>query len=372
MRLAVNGRFLAAPITGVQRVARRVVAGLAERVDVTLYVPGGVERPTDLDGLRRVVPGILRGVPWEQLELPARTLRNGTELSLDPANAGPVLGGRRVMILHDVFPITHPEWYTARFRAWFRLGVARTARGASRIVMFSEWAKREAVRALGLQAARIVVAAQGTAPFEGPPSERVLRSTLAQLGLRPGYILATGHGDPRKNTRFLLEVVRSLDLVEPPTVVLTGVPFRHIHPVAGMEETLPARRLGFVSNEELRALYAGAAVFCFPSRGEGFGRPPLEAMACGAPVVAADYGCAREVLGNAAMIRPLEPRAWAEALDQFLGDPSERERWSRAGRAHAARFRWEDTARQVLEACRAAAAEGAEPHESVTASRRSD
>lgn len=355
MNLAVNGRFLAAePITGVQRVGRRIVAALADTADVTLYLPRGVEAPEDLEACR-VVRGRLSGVAWEQLELPARALGNGTGLSLDPANAGPVLGGRRVMVLHDVFPVTHPEWYTARFRQWFKQVVARSARRAVAIVMFSEWARQEAIRAIGLDPGRIVVARQGTAPFDGPPSEEEIRSTLSRLGLRPGYVLATGEGDPRKNTGFLRPVLDAMAEAERPTVVLTGAPFRHVRPPAWPAEAFPARRLGFVPDRELRALYAGAGVFCFPSLAEGFGRPPLEAMACGTPVIAGRYGSAREVLGGAARILPLEPRAWADAIRRMLTDPAERRRWADRGRRHAEGWHWDRTARLVLDVCRSAA-----------------
>lgn len=359
MKLAVNGRFLGTRVTGVQRVARQLVDALTEHADVRLYLPRGTEAPAAVRGRCTVTRGVLRGVPWEQLELPLRTLRDGVALSLDPANAGPLAGGRRVLILHDVFPVTHPGWYTAGFCRWFRLAVAGAARRAERVVMFSEWAKQEAVRALGLPEQRVVVATQGTAPFDGPPPPAVVHATLERLGLRPGYILATGEGDARKNVGFLLDALPGLHAPDPPTVVLTGAPYAHVHAATvSREGRFPVRRLGFVPDHELRALYAGAGIFCFPSRAEGFGRPPLEAMACGAPVIGADYGSAREVLGSAATILPLEPRAWVEAIAALLADPGERSRRSRAGLAHAAGFRWKVAAEQVLEACKSVLADG--------------
>lgn len=361
MKLAVNGRFLGTRVTGVQRVARQLVLALAERAAVTLYLPRGIDPPAGLHKQSTVARGVLRGVPWEQLELPARALRNGTELSLDPANAGPIMGGRRILLLHDVFPVSHPDWYTPGFRHWFSLAVAGAARSAARVIMFSEWAKREAVRALGLREEHVVVVTQGMSPFDGPPAAESVRATLARFGLRPGYILATGEGDARKNVRFLLDALPALQTAEPATLVLTGAPYPHVHAATGNKgETFPVRRLGFVSDQELRALYAGAGVFCFPSRAEGFGRPPLEAMACGAPVIAADYGSAGEVLGNAATILPLEPRAWLEAIRHILGDEGGRGPRSRAGQAHAAGFRWEVAAEQVLEVCRSALPDGPE------------
>lgn len=373
MRLAVNGRFLTARPTGVQRVARELVREMIRQLRepecLTLFVPRGHEPSPELRGARIPVTGRLGGIPWEQLELPARTLR-GYDVSLDPANAGPVWGGRRVLVLHDVLPLTHPDGYSPAFREWFRRVVVTAARRARRVVTFSEWSKEQAVRAIGLRPERVVVAIQGTRPFRDPAATGAVRAVLDRLGVASGYVLATGLGDPRKNVEFLADVMEVLRRRPGPgpLLVLTGAGYRHVHPPVEATRHPDVRRLGHVTDADLRALYTGAGAFCFPSLAEGFGRPPLEAMACGAPVITAPYGSAREVLGDAASIVPLEPGAWADAIEEALTDGPGRRRRVARGRAHAARFRWEDTARQVFEACRAAAAEGAGPHESATPS----
>lgn len=360
MKIAVNGRFYAARATGVQRVARQLVEELGRRADITLYLPGGCEPPDGIRNRVRVVPGVLRGVPWEQLELPTRTIRDGPDLSLDLANAGPSWGGQRILVLHDVFPITHPQWYSAAFRGWFRARVVPAARRAARVVTSSEWAKGEVGRALGIPEGRISVVTQGMAPFEQPPPAAVVSATISRMGLRPGYLLAGGAGDVRKNTSFLLEVVSRLaEQGGPvPDLILTGASYGHVHAAdTSAAGTVPVRRLGFVTDDELRALYAGAGVFCFPSLAEGFGRPPLEAMACGTPVVAADYGPAAEVLGQAASILPLEPVAWARHIVALLEEGEARDRRIAEGRAHTANFRWDVAAGELLEVCRSALAE---------------
>ncbi len=363
MKIAVNGRFVVARATGVQRVARHLIEQLRVREDVVLYLPRGCPPPWADDG--RVRTGLLRGIPWEQLELPVRTLLGPADVALDPANTGPLRGGRRVLVLHDVFPITNPEWYTTSFRAWFRL-VGRAARRAERVVMFSEWAKRQAVRALGLRPARVVVATQGTSPFDHPPPLEHVDATLTRFGLSPGYLLTVGAGDGRKNLAFLDHVLRRLRErgIPDARLVMVGTAYGHVQRSGHQPgPRLPIRRLGHVTDRDLHGLYAGAGAFCFPSLAEGFGRPPLEAMACGTPVIAADYGCAREVLGHAAEILPLDPGAWVDAIAGLLTDRSKRRRRIEAGRAHAAGYRWEDAARQVLAACRAALGEspGAAP-----------
>jgi glycosyltransferase involved in cell wall biosynthesis len=231
------------------------------------------------------------------------------------------------------------------------------ARRAARVVMFSRWARAQAARALGIDRGRIAVVTQGAGPFDAPPPPAEVRATLGRLGLQPGYVLAGGAGDRRKNTPFLLEVMHRLaargGVV--PELVLTGAPYGHVHapepPAAGPPAV---RRLGFVTDRELSALYAGAGVFCFPSLAEGFGRPPLEALACGAPVVAADYGSASEVLGGAATILPLHAERWADAVTAALQSGQGRSRRITVGRAHAAAFQWGQAADQILAVCRAA------------------
>lgn len=374
MRMAVNGRFLAVRPTGVQRVARRLVLALAERTDLTLLLPRGCESPADIRAA--TVPGRLSGVLWEQLELPART-RTGYDVCLHAANAGPLWGGRRVLILHDVFPLTHPEWYTRSFRAWFRTVVARAARGADRIIMFSEWAKRQASTAIGVPGQRVTVVTQGTGPFDGPASHDLIEDTLSRFGLAPGFLLATGAGDARKNLGFLHDVMQRLASGggETPTLVVTGAPYGHVQsrapeapgtgPAAGTGTavtsdgpggggvTAPAARsLGYVTDAELHALYSAAGVFCSPSLAEGFGRSPLEAMACGTPVIAAKYGSAREVLGDGARILPLDAPEWARAIRQIRTDPDVAAGLRAAGRARARSYRWDLAAEQVLTACR--------------------
>jgi glycosyltransferase involved in cell wall biosynthesis len=122
-----------------------------------------------------------------------------------------------------------------------------------------------------------------------------------------------------------------------------------VHGADRSEVTNGIISLGYVSDDDLHALYSGAMAFCFPSLGEGFGRPPLEAMACGAPVLAAEYGAAWEVLGHAAEILPLEPRRWVDALRRIHHGQEREDRASAA--AHLARYDWDSSARAVAECC---------------------
>ena len=358
MTIAVNGRFLAARPTGVQRVAMELVSRISRRVPTTLRVPRGCPVPEALRGSTAVVEGRLAGRGWEQLELPSQA--GPAELQLDPANAGPLWGGRRVLLLHDVLPLSDPDAYTPAFRLWFRHVVARSARRAARVVMFSEWARAEAIRRIGLDAERVVVVGQGVEPFDRPASADAVCATLRRHGIEPPFILGLGAGDPRKNSGFLVEVVRGL---EPdgaaPALVLVGAAYPHVQGHggdAGASRPPRIHRLGHVTDDELHALYTAARVFCFPSRAEGFGRPPLEAMGCGTPALVGDYGCAAEVVGGAAAILPPDIDAWRRALRPLLADDDAAAEASRRSHQHAARFRWDPVVDRLLAAFRAATA----------------
>jgi len=354
MRLGVNGRFYAARVTGVQRfaleVARRLLPG------ATLLLPAGVEPPPGLHPSTRVVRGRLSGHAWEQLELPSLVRRAGCDAVLHMAGTAPMTAAGGVLVVHDVLPLTHPRWFAPGFRTWRRVVLRRAAPRASRLVTGTEWARREIARTLGVPPAKVVVARQGMEPFDRPaPAEAVARVRAAR-GLEGPFLLAVGAGDPRKNLPFLGSVLRRWRERggDPPPRAVVGEPSpRLFTPAGGWPEEVDVRPLGRVDDAELHALYTAASALCFPSRAEGFGRPPLEAMACGTPAVVGDYACAGEVLGGAARIVPLDRGRWADALEELTASgppPAE-------GAALAGTYRWDSAAGTILEACEAAASE---------------
>ncbi len=352
LRIALNGRFYGAPVTGVQRVAREIAARLNHRAQVTLFLPRGVSPPTSLNG-KPSVSGVLPGRLWEQVELPLRLRGAPCDVALHLGQTAAPSGRPYVVMVYDLTPLTHPEWYRPGFTWWFRAALARPVRRATRVLTLSEWTRGELVRVLGVEPDRIDLVSQGVAPFDAPAKPSAVAATRAKWGLPDVYLLATGAGDKRKNLASLLDVLRCWPGGNPPPLVATGSSHAHLHAAAALprHDDLPVHLLGRVSDDELRALYTGAAAFCFPSLAEGFGRPPLEAMGCGAPVLAADYATAVEVLGDAALVLPLDAALWARTLARVLSDPAERVRLGERGRRRAALYDWDRAADQVLASC---------------------
>jgi glycosyltransferase involved in cell wall biosynthesis len=277
------------------------------------------------------------GHAWEQLALPVLSARD--DALLCPANLAPVAARNVVVILHDAAPLRHPGWYSGAYAAWQRTLLPLIARRARRVITVSAFSRDELGELLGVEAS-VVHGGVDARFFDAVPARRE----------RP-YVLCVASMTARKNLAALVPAAAALAR-EGVELLVAGGHRPQFAAEAGLDGlTL----LGHVPDDELPGLYAGAEAFVLPSVYEGFGLPVLEAMAAGTPVVAADRAALPETCGGAA--RLAEPDAVGEALLALLGDRAERERLVALGRARAATFTWERTAREVDAVCRAVARE---------------
>ena len=352
MKLGINGRFYGAPLTGVQRFSRQVCTRIYERQATLIFLPRGTDPPPGLPDSVDVVVGRTRGHLWEQLELPR--LAASCDVVLHPANTCPIRGSGHVVIVHDVLPISHRVWFDRRFASWYRWVVKRAINGAERVLTVSQWSADQWIRLVGVDPDRLEIVTQGVEPFAEPAAAELVLRVRERWNLPSEYVLTVDGGDPRKNLSFLMGVMDDLASRLDRTIPLVVVGrSRHVHRSRPSFESSVEQvvDVGPVTDEELHGLYTGASVFCFPSLAEGFGRPPLEAAACGTPAVVAEYGPAREVLGDGAEILPLDRATWTATLDALLNSAERRRDLSDRGREVTTEYRWDRTCDQVLDAC---------------------
>ena len=283
--------------------------------------------------------GHLQGQVWEQWELP-RAVGDGFLVNL--GNTAPLLGRRKLIVIHDAGVFSTPDAYSWKFRTWYKFMQAWLVRRGVPVVTVSEFSRQELIRHLRVAPAQVSVMTEG--------ADHALRITaddsiLEKHGLRRGgFVLAVGTLAAHKNLRALDALAQLLASRNMPLVIagsLGGQAFQN-DGAAGLPQ--PACYIGRVTDEALKALYVNAACFVFPSRYEGFGLPAVEAMVCGCPVVAADIPALRETCGNAAHYGAPTPAALAAKVREVLDHPALSARLRLAGPAHTRTMTWDRAA----------------------------
>jgi glycosyltransferase involved in cell wall biosynthesis len=274
------------------------------------------------------------GHVWEQLLLPAQASR--AALILCPANLAPLASRRSAVVIHDAAALRHPEAYSRGYVAYQRRILPTIARRARLLMTVSEFSRGELAELLGVPGDRITVIPAGVDERFVPGLDS--RAVREYLDLDHPYVLAVGTASARKNLAVLDRASgalreRGIELV------LAGSDRGYLR---GGRATI--RRLGYIADEQLPALYAGAVALAMPSRYEGFGLPCLEAMACGIPVVAAARGALPETVADAGLLAdPDDPDEFSEAILTVATDESLRRELRERGLQRAAAFPWSRT-----------------------------
>jgi glycosyltransferase involved in cell wall biosynthesis len=300
-------------------------------------------------GMRSLYPQwALRRGPALPLGLSQRDLLHApTALAIPPAGDDQ----RLVVTVHDLAFLVHPEAFPRRWALVYRAGLARAVRSADALIAVSRHTAEDLMRRTRVRPAKVYVTPLApTLPHGDADVEKV----LARHRVHAPYILSVGTLEPRKNLARLVRAYRRLAARGAPhALVLAGpVGWRPAELLAETTKEGPGSVVltGFVSEDDLDALYRGADVFVYPSVYEGFGLPVLDAMARGVPTIVSTSSSLPEVAGEAAV--PVDPRSIAgivEALERVTTDGALAARLRDAGRARAARFTWEDTARRTLD-----------------------
>ncbi len=265
--------------------------------------------------------------------------------------------GRSVVTFHDAVG-ARVAGVPARTRLALSLGL-RAIRRAARVIADSEAARRDLLALVDYPPERVRVVHLGIDPTFEPTADGAERRR--RYALRDGYVLHVGHTQPYMNVEAALGSLACLvrECGVDARLVKVGTPFTAGQRALIERLDLPGRvaHLGRVPLADLPAIYGGAGVLLYPARHAGFGLPPLEAMACGTPVVASDRGALPEILGDAALMAdPEDHRAIARHAARLLTDPALRERHRQRGLAQARRYDWARTAAETLALYREVAA----------------
>ena len=384
MRIAINAWFWDSPTTGSGQYTRRLVEHLSAAepdLELVLVKSHGwgfhVSRFTSKawDRLQPETwnpkPGTsdLKKVWFEQITF----LRACRHLKADVAHApywAPPLAPSvpTLVTIHDLIPLLLSEYRGGPLVRLYAALVSRTARSARLVVTDSEASRRDIIVNLKIPAERVrVVYLAADERFTPTPAPEDVNVRM-RYGLPARYVLYLGGFDVRKNVATVLAACRRAApaIGEGCPLVIAGrlptedTPFtpnpRRLAQEYEMDERL-VHFTGFVDDADKPALYRGAVAFVFPSRYEGFGLPPLEALACGTPVVGSNASSIPEVVGNAGVLRPPDDaEGMAEALAQLATNADFRAELSRRALAQATRFSWERTAQETLAAYRDASA----------------
>lgn len=344
----INGRFLDQGLTGVQRYAREIVCALdhllleghplCRDLEIELVMPRGATCDLDLQRIRPRTAGRLSGHLWEQLELPFAA---GDRL-LSLCNTGPVFASRHIVCIHDANTRIAPESYSLPFRLVYRVLHPVLGRAAMRVSTVSKFSASQLTKFGIARKQKIDVIPNGHEHALGWQKDitdairpACNRQTIVVLGSRAFH----------KNISMLLELAPAL-AKEGLQLAIVGAANANVFCNTG--DTAAADNvlwLGRRSDGELAALYENALCLAFPSLTEGFGLPPLEAMALGCPVVSSDRASLPEVGGEAVLYAdPLSPDDWLDCFVRLRDDRDLREKCERLGREQAQEFSWMQSA----------------------------
>lgn len=342
--IVINARFLTQETRGVQRFAEQVCLELgAMRKDLTFVAPqdtpvhGSAERLQ----VRRI--GRNRGHLWEQLDLPLWLARNGRPPLVSLCNTAPLIYRNQIATHHDITYVRHPESYSRTFRGAYKSLTPLLLKRIKALITVSDFSRKEIARYYGYPRENICVVPNAVSAKFRPPAA----GSQPPAG-RP-YLLAVSSPNAHKNFARMVAAFLSLEgfdevelhIVGDSHSVFSGSDYR-------LEGNPRVRVLGRLDDEQLVREYQGATAFVFPSLCEGFGIPPLEAQACGCPVIAARAASIPEVLGESVLyFEPLNIEDIARCMRHVLQDAGLREDLRTLGLANVERYSWKRSAQTV-------------------------
>ncbi|GAB4186251.1 MAG: glycosyltransferase family 1 protein [Calditrichia bacterium] len=341
--IVINGRFLTQPITGVQRFAIEISRKLKKILGDKLLIisPDQIIHREIGEELGVVTTGKLSGHLWEQIELVRFLKKNRSPLLVNLCNTAPIRYTNKIVTLHDIAYEKFPESFTVKFRLLYKFLVPKILSTSKHVITVSEFSKKEIMEFYNLSPQKISVVYNAVNNHFKPQ-----KSETADK-----YIFALSSNNYQKNFHSLLKAFRMLNRNDVKLIVGGGKNPR-VNQVSVQEYSQVEDNIVFtgrLTDEELIQYYSNAECFVFPSLYEGFGIPPLEAQACGCPVIASNAASLPEILSDSAyFVNPIDIAEISDAINLLINSNELKATLIQKGFENVARYSWEKSANKLM------------------------
>lgn len=340
----INGRFLLSPQTGVERFAYEICKALtAIGVNFQLICPkkGQINKSYNIDSFHIIRFGMGQSHLWEQLVLPLYFIGKSNYVVMSFTGLGSILIPNKIMTIHDLSFLENPKWFSKAYYYYYKIMTPLAAKTSNRIITVSYFSKKEILKFYPFIPDHKISVAYN-AINDSFTTEHHMK------GKKQPYFLAVSSMDPRKNFQRLIKVFEKMKDCRLYIVGGSNKIYGNSH---NSTNNPNIQLLGRVSDKTLIDLYKNAEAFIYPSLYEGFGIPPLEAMALGCPVLASDIPVLHEVCDDAALyFNPLEENDIQKAIASFHGsNDKDKEKLIEKGYKNIKRFSWIKSAQKIKE-----------------------
>lgn len=351
----INGRFLTQKLTGSQRNSYELFKNLFNiyQSRVVLLVPTSpIVEAYEITGFPIIRVGKYTGVVWEQMELPFFLKHKGKPLLVNLTNTAPLFYSNQLVSIMDMTTFVNPEWFSKSFAMYYRWLLPKLAKKAKKVITISECSKRDIIKYTGISSTKVKVISCAVPKqflINAETLNGVEEAILNDLGVKAkAFFLAVSSLDPRKNFVSLIRAYNLTNLDIPLVIVGSG---GKAFNVAGLEQFKGDPKIkftGYISDEKLTALYKSALCFIYPSMYEGFGIPPLEAMACNCPTIVSNTSSLPEVCGDASLyINPENIYDIATAMNDISANELLRKALIEKGSVQYKKFTWEKSSQEL-------------------------
>lgn len=295
-KIYINGRFLTQKITGVQRYALEMVKEIDREINYNknyefiILVPPNIKQTISFNNIKIKIVGHLKGHLWEQIELPFYS-RKG--LLLNFCGCAPIIRKNQIVTLHDAAFCAIPESFSFKFRIWYRIMFYILGHRVKKILTVSNFSRKELNKYFSIDLNKIDITYNGIDHIlKVKPNELIFNKFHIE---KNSYVLAVSSLNPSKNFKLILKVAKQMPNIN---FVIAGGTNSNVFKSKGFPVTNNVKFIGYVTDEELVSLYKYASCFIYPSLYEGFGIPPLEAIAFNCPVILSNIEVFKEIYSN--------------------------------------------------------------------------